>query len=270
VARTPPFRRREHAVELAVEVVVRGAIARNDVDAARAYVARLGRYVDGPAIAARLALDVITSTGFSRRHVARAYVIVNGRPLAARAVAPSAARAAEVAAERLRRQLRRLADADVSRRNEPRVVERDLGDLVGDRRTPPSVRFKPPGEREIVPRHTYAPGPEPTLSAVADLLDLDGQFHLFSHVRTNEDVVVHWRDDRRIGLLFPPGSVLADETDVVVPRPSRYSRPLSLEDARVEMDVLEHRFLYFVHADDERGKVLYLRLDGDYGLVQPR
>jgi len=30
-----------------------------------------------------------------------------------------------------------------------------------------------------------------------------------------------------------------------------------------------HRFLYFIDADDERGKVLYVRLDGDYGLVEP-
>ena len=203
-----------------------------------------------------------------RRYVARAHVVVRGRVLAAHAVAPSAARAAEIAALRLRRQLRRLADVGVASRNEPRAIERAMRDLVGDPRPPPARR-KPAGEREVVPRCTYAGGPEPTLSAVADLLDLDEQFHLFSHVRSDEDVVVHWRDDRRIGLLFPPGSVLADERDIVVPRASRYSRPLSLEEARAEMDVLMHRFLYFVDAGDERGRVLYLRLDGDYGLVQP-
>ena len=35
------------------------------------------------------------------------------------------------------------------------------------------------------------------------------------------------------------------------------------------MDVLNHRFLYFIDAVDGRGKVLYLRHDGDYGLVEP-
>ena len=35
------------------------------------------------------------------------------------------------------------------------------------------------------------------------------------------------------------------------------------------MDLVDHRFLYFGDADDEgRGKVLYLRRDGDYGLVE--
>jgi hypothetical protein len=33
--------------------------------------------------------------------------------------------------------------------------------------------------------------------------------------------------------------------------------------------VLNHRFLYFIDAGDGRGKVLYLRHDGDYGLVEP-
>ncbi|MDT4935327.1 MAG: Sigma 54 modulation/S30EA ribosomal protein terminus [Pseudonocardiales bacterium] len=35
------------------------------------------------------------------------------------------------------------------------------------------------------------------------------------------------------------------------------------------MDWLNHRFLYFIDAADGRGKVLYLRHDGDYGLVVP-
>ena len=30
-----------------------------------------------------------------------------------------------------------------------------------------------------------------------------------------------------------------------------------------------HRFLYFIDAGDGRGKVLYPRTDGDYGLVEP-
>jgi hypothetical protein len=35
------------------------------------------------------------------------------------------------------------------------------------------------------------------------------------------------------------------------------------------MDLLNHRFLYFIDADDGRGRVLYLRHDGNYGLVEP-
>ncbi|HEX4734323.1 MAG TPA: hypothetical protein VH247_07910 [Thermoleophilaceae bacterium] len=43
---------------------------------------------------------------------------------------------------------------------------------------------------------------------------------------------------------------------------------------RKEMDMLNERavntrFLYFVDAVDARGKVIYVRLDGDYGFVEP-
>ena len=72
-----------------------------------------------------------------------------------------------------------------------------------------------------------------------------------------------------ISLIFPPGSVLEDEGDPVVPEPSRYSEPLPFAVARSEMDLLNHRFLYYIDAADERGRVLYLRFDGDYGLVEP-
>lgn len=44
---------------------------------------------------------------------------------------------------------------------------------------------------------------------------------------------------------------------------------MTLETPRTEMDELNHRFLYFIDAADGRGKVLYLRHDGDYGLVEP-
>jgi putative sigma-54 modulation protein len=70
-------------------------------------------------------------------------------------------------------------------------------------------------------------------------------------------------------LLFPQGSALADEDDIAAPEPSRYSKPLTLDQARTEMDWLNHRFLYFIDADGGRGEVIYLRHDGDYGLVEP-
>jgi hypothetical protein len=131
------------------------------------------------------------------------------------------------------------------------------------------VSWKPPEEREIVPRRTYVDVPLATFDAIDELVALEVVFVLFRHVRTDESVVVHHRDDGRLGLLFPPGSVLADEDDVVVPTPSRYDRPLALAEAREQMDLAGHRFLYFGDADDDgRGKVLYLRRDGDYGLVE--
>ncbi len=46
-------------------------------------------------------------------------------------------------------------------------------------------------------------------------------------------------------------------------------RPMSVEDAAVEMEMLGHSFFVFVNVDTERTNVLYLRKDGNLGLLEP-
>ena len=232
-------------------------------------LAGLARVTDEPIQGVRLTLRRPETRVARSSWVADASLLLNGRPLAAHATGQDAAQAAKAAAGRLRRQIRRVADAGTALRNEPRAIEKALAGLAERREHRPRPRLKPPELRDILPQRTAYPFPETTLDAVADLLDLDLEFLLFRHARTGEDVVVYRRGDGRIGLLHPPGSPLADEHDLVVPEPGRYPEPVPLSKARDEMDVLGHRFLYFIDAADGRGKVLYLRHDGDYGLIEP-
>ena len=248
-----------------------GDIPGPEVEAARRQIEKVEGYTDEPVIVIRATLrhDASGASRTKRAFVADVDVDVNGRVLHAHTTAESAAKAAERAAARIRKQLRRIVGKDVALRNEPRVINRALESIPfnpGDR---PGTGLKPPDQRQIVHRRTYTSVPMGTIEAVNELLDMDVEFFLFVHARTNEDVVVYRRDDGRIGLLHPPFSKLADENDIVVPEPSRYSRPLTLDEARTEMNYLNHRFLYFIDAADMRGKVLYLRHDGDYGLVEP-
>ena len=192
-----------------------------------------------------------------------------GRRLAAHETSADPVEAARRVAHRLRRQMRRAADADAALRNEPRVIEKALAARARERRHRPQPRQKPAELREIIPQRTPYPLPENTLDAVMDLLDLGYEFLLFRHERTGEDVVVYRRGDGRIGLLHPPGSELADESGIVIPKPSRYPQPVSIERVRGELDVLGDGFIYFIDERDGRGKVLYVRRDGDYGLVEP-
>jgi ribosome-associated translation inhibitor RaiA len=251
-----------------VETHADSDIPRSEVDAARRRLATLDDYVDEPILSARLTLRRVKPTA-DRGYVADASVSVNGRLLAAHTTGRSSREAADAVAERVRRQLRRTVGAEVALRNEPRVIGDALAALGPEVRYRPETRLKPPEEREIVHRRPYLDVPLSTLEAAAELLDTDIEFLLFRHVRTGEDVVVHRRDGDRIGLLFPPGSALADENDVVVPEPSRYDGPRTLSEAREEMDLANRRFIYFIDAADGRGKVIYLRHDGDYGLVEP-
>jgi ribosome-associated translation inhibitor RaiA len=235
----------------------------------RERLARLERSTDEPIEALRLTLRHPVTRAARLRWVADASLVRNGRRLAAHATGNDALHAAKEAADRLERQMRRVADDGVALRNDRRAIQRALAHLAHEHKYRPRLSLKRPDLRDIIPQRTAYPLPESTLDAVADLLDLDLEFLLFRHARTGEDVVVYRRDDGRIGLLHPPDSPLGDENDIVVPEPSRYAQPIPLAKARDEMDVLNHRFLYFIDAADGRGKVLYLRHDGDYGLVEP-
>lgn len=46
-------------------------------------------------------------------------------------------------------------------------------------------------------------------------------------------------------------------------------RPMSVEDAVLQMEMLGHSFFVFVNAETDRTNVLYLRKDGDLGLMEP-
>lgn len=46
-------------------------------------------------------------------------------------------------------------------------------------------------------------------------------------------------------------------------------RPMSIEDAIMRMEMLGHSFFVFVNIETERTNVLYLRKDGNLGLLEP-
>ena len=60
-----------------------------------------------------------------------------------------------------------------------------------------------------------------------------------------------------------------EEERKVVRRKTFPVRPMSVEDAIIEMELLGHSFFAFVNIDTERTNVLYLRKDGNLGLLEP-
>jgi putative sigma-54 modulation protein len=60
-----------------------------------------------------------------------------------------------------------------------------------------------------------------------------------------------------------------EEDRKVVRRKTFPVLPMSVEDAIIEMELLGHNFFAFVNIDTERTNVLYLRKDGNLGLLEP-
>ena len=42
-----------------------------------------------------------------------------------------------------------------------------------------------------------------------------------------------------------------------------------VEDAIMEMELLDHDFFLFQNAENDRHSVVYRRTDGDYGMIEP-
>lgn len=47
-------------------------------------------------------------------------------------------------------------------------------------------------------------------------------------------------------------------------------RPMTPEDAAIQMEALGHDFFLFRNAENDLVSVIYRRFDGDYGLIEPR
>jgi putative sigma-54 modulation protein len=60
----------------------------------------------------------------------------------------------------------------------------------------------------------------------------------------------------------------SDEEHVV--KTKRFNmKPMPVEEAILQMNLLGHDFFVFSNADTEQVSVLYKRKDGDYGLLEP-
>ncbi len=64
-------------------------------------------------------------------------------------------------------------------------------------------------------------------------------------------------------------SLLDEEEKNVEKRKTYPVRPMSLEDAKLNMEMLGHSFYIYIDADTNLTNVLYLRKDGTLGLLEP-
>ncbi|MDR3599923.1 MAG: ribosome-associated translation inhibitor RaiA [Desulfosporosinus sp.] len=69
----------------------------------------------------------------------------------------------------------------------------------------------------------------------------------------------------------PKQSAVNDEPHEEVVRNKKFpAKPMSVEEAIMQMNLVGHTFFVFTNAESQEMNVVYLRNNGDYGLLQPQ
>jgi ribosome-associated translation inhibitor RaiA len=175
---------------------------------------------------------------------------VNGILLRAHVAADGMREGADLLQDRLRRQLTRLQDR-ARPHHRGHAAARTADPEIRERLHQPAVQHREPTEPpEIVRRKTFALVPLTADEAVAEMELLDHDFYLYTDAETQVDSVV--RHDEKGG------------------RVVHSSAPRLTESQAVErLEIAGEPLVFFQDVDDERGRVLYRRFDGRYGLIVP-
>ena len=68
----------------------------------------------------------------------------------------------------------------------------------------------------------------------------------------------------------PAPEAPADDEDYTIVKTKRFTvKPMDVQEAIMEMNMLNHDFYMFRNAETEEVCVVYRRTDGNYGLIEP-
>ncbi len=252
-----------------VEVTSRGEVPEDAREFAAEKIGALDRYVNARLLRAHVVLREEANPRIERASRAEGEVLLDGTGIRASVAAYDMRAAIDALAQRLERQLRAFVERRVTERDRGAGGDGDWrhGDEPADR---PDYYPRPPTERELVRRKSFAVGEMDTDRAYEEMELLDHDFYLYREIEPKVDAVIYHRDDGRIGVIGPVGVGWSGEDELgFVREESRGPEPRSLDDVIAEMNELNHRFLYFTEAESGRGRVIYLRYDGNYGLIEP-
>ena len=244
----PPSSTPELPVRLVADDELGEDVKQHAVDVLRG----VASHASGPVLHARMTLRVHRDPAVERPAEAKASLDVDGRPIRAHVAAEHMVEAIDLLERRLRRDLEALEELGRAHRRETGVEppgEWRHGDLPAAR---PAYFPRPPEQRELIRRKTFALAALTPEQAALEMEALDHDFHLFTNAENGEENVVYRRPDGEVATM----------TLASVP-------VLLLEDAVERLNLSGERFVFFVEPQTRRGSVLYRRYDGHYGLIEP-
>lgn len=200
--------------------------------------------------------------------VAQANLDVNGHQLRAQVLASTPRAAVDKLIARLRHRLDLIDRRWETPHADTRITDGWRYITMPTRQ--PAYYPRPVGDRRSIRRKSYPLTRCSVDDAVAEMLDMDYSFHLFIEAGSGEDSVLY--------RTTPSGFKLTQ----VTPRIDRVARhQLTLTIARhpaprlgtraalIRLDLSALPFLFYADAEHGRGRVLYHRYDGHYGLLTP-
>ncbi|HEX6335374.1 MAG TPA: sigma 54 modulation/S30EA ribosomal C-terminal domain-containing protein [Jiangellaceae bacterium] len=254
----------------AVEVVAGPDIPESARARAGRKLAALARYVNEPILHARVRLTRSHDPALARPVIAQGNLDVNGRIVRAQVAAATAHEAVELLQARLRRRLERMARDWEARRGSRPVSAPHEWRHMSEPADRPDYYPRPESERQVVRHKTFAPAKVTPDEAALDMDLLDYDFYLFTDADTGQDSVIYRAGTTGYRLAqLDPEPHREFETTVPLTVSERPAPVLTLAEARERLDATGLPFLFFAEPASGRGRVLYRRYDGHYGLVRP-
>jgi ribosome-associated translation inhibitor RaiA len=233
----------------AVKVTVRGDLHNEDRSYALDKVDRVLMFAGAPILGAHLVLGWARDPAQPHPAHLEIGLNVNGVPLRAHVAADSMREGADLLQERLRRQLVQLHARTHTQHRWSDAVREPEWHSAEKRRKVPEDRRRSPETLEIVRRKTFALHPLTVDEAAYEMDLLDHDFYLFTDETDSEVVVYRGIDQDHAVLTAPP--------------------VLTERQAMEHLDLAGEPFVFYRDVTDGRGRVLYDRFDGDYGLIMP-
>jgi ribosome-associated translation inhibitor RaiA len=253
-----------------VELVERGGVPAAALHRAEAKITAVARYTDEPILRVRVRLTAAPDPAVADRVRAQANLNVNGRLVRAQVAAPTPDQAISRLQRRLRRRLSGMARGWEARRGR-QPAARAAGWRHGSRPSRRPAYYPRPAEQRQVVRHkTFEFARASVDEAALDLDLLDYDFHLFTEEGTGADSVLYRAGATGYRLAqvrpdpgrVPPAVVPLTVSDQPAPR-------LRLSEAVARLNLSGQPFLFYADPATGRGRVLYRRYDGHYGLITP-
>jgi ribosome-associated translation inhibitor RaiA/cold shock CspA family protein len=260
---------------LPLELSVAGRVSDAQRQRAIDRVSRVLEKVDRPVLHIRIRLENAVGEAQGQQATASAVLDIDGDLLRAMAVVDDLDAAIDSLEGRLQHQVERLRTRRLTEQRRGAETPEGgwrHGDLPADR---PDHHPRPVEERRVVRHKTFTTVDATVDEAVFDLELMDYDFFLFTDLATGQEACVGRADDGRYTLQAQDGhaaevlegaTATAVEVEVIAdPAPE-----LDLAQARERLDVGVEPWVFHTDAETGRGRVLYRRYDGHYGLITPR